>query len=123
MGFDRSRGRRERPSSRAYIRMIPARLAGERSEALSFRPRRPQRYEPNERLALAERQSERFVAAASYPRAPRTRFSSTPIPVISTSQTSPCFIALVDPGVPVKIESPGVRRTCLLMKLTICSGL
>lgn len=35
------------------------------------------------------------------PRALRTGFRSTPMPETSTSQTSPCFIALVEPGVPV----------------------
>ena len=41
------------------------------------------------------------LQARREPRALRTGFRSTPMPETSTSQTSPCFIALVDPGVPV----------------------
>src|SRR5262249_33889078 len=35
------------------------------------------------------------------------RLRRTPTPSSSTSTTSPDFIALVDPGVPVKMTSPG----------------
>lgn len=41
------------------------------------------------------------LQARREPRALRTGFRSTPMPETSTSQTSPCFIALVEPGVPV----------------------
>ena len=41
------------------------------------------------------------LQARREPRALRTGFRRMPMPETSTSQTSPCFIALVEPGVPV----------------------
>ena len=48
-----------------------------------------------------------------------TLFCKTPMPSISISTTSPAFNAVVVPGVPVKIASPGSRVIACEMKLTI----
>lgn len=57
--------------------------------------------DPLRRPGGRERAVQTRLQARREPRALRTGFRSTPMPETSTSQTSPCFIALVEPGVPV----------------------
>ena len=52
-----------------------------------------------------------------YPPSRTSGLRSVPMPVISTSQTSPCFMSAVAPSVPIHTTSPGYRVRYCVMRL------